>query len=452
MRKRSTSQRGGQSDENTGDRGGSSQEPKGRPEYRIETVRVAIVVSGTDHSPRRIVLAVVASTFFVGFGGGVIFPILPDLGVVLGISAFMVGLILSANRFARLFANAPAGALVDRVGTRTPFVVGLAIEGVATLGYVIAMGSNAPEAWFLLARVLWGLGSALVFATAYTITADVSESASRGTSMGFVRAGITFGFPAGLVLGGVVSDLYGVTTAFTVATGFALFASVVAYRVVPETHVDGSPNPVRPWDLERTLPALTVGLVNFGLYFSYGGVLFATLVLYLRVEELYVFGFSAQGSSGMVMAVTVLAGSVFMLVGGSISDAVGARVPVLCGFLVMTCAGFVALALANSLEALVGACLLIGGGQGGVGGPLTALLADLTPNDRMGRAMGTNNVLGDVGGGLGPLVALPLVELVGFGPVYAASAAIPFFAGLVLLAGIYAHTGRLSPTIEESMG
>ena len=80
------------------------------------------------------VYAVIACTFFVGFGGGVIFPILPNLGAVLGISSFLVGLILSANRFARLIANAPAGALVDRIGTRTPFVVGLFVEGIATLG------------------------------------------------------------------------------------------------------------------------------------------------------------------------------------------------------------------------------------------------------------------------------------------------------------------------------
>jgi MFS family permease len=76
---------------------------------------------------------VVVSTFFVGFGG-VVVPILPNLGEVIGISPFLVGLILSANRFSRLFANAPAGALVDRVGTRRPFVAGMVIQGVASLG------------------------------------------------------------------------------------------------------------------------------------------------------------------------------------------------------------------------------------------------------------------------------------------------------------------------------
>ncbi len=399
--------------------------------------------------PRTVVLAVIASTFFVGFGGGVVFPILPNLGAVLGITPFVVGLILSANRFTRIVANAPAGALIDRFGTRTPFVAGLFVEGVATLGYVVAIRSAAPEAWFLASRVLWGLGSAFVFATAYTIAADVSDGGSRGTNMGVVRGGITLGFPAGLVLGGVVSDSYGVVAAFVVAAGFAMLASVIAYRTIPETHVSEVQSSVKPWHVDRSLPAVTVGLVNFGLFFAYLGALFATLVLFLEARSLTVLGYGPQGTSGLLMAVTVLSASVFMLGGGKLSDLRGSRVPILIAFLVVSFGGFVALALADSIPVLIGACVLIGAGQGGTSGPLMALLADLTPEDRMGRATATNNVLGDVGGGLGPMVSLPLIETVGFEPVYAACAVIPLLAGVLLLGGVYAKTGAVNPRTDQ---
>ncbi|WP_226481853.1 MFS transporter [Natrinema amylolyticum] len=415
--------------------------------------------SSERSNARPVVYAVVASTFFVGFGGGVVFPILPNLGEVLGISAFMVGVILSANRWTRLVANGPAGVLVDRIGTRKPFVVGLAIEGLATVGYVIAIRSAMPEVWFILARVTWGIGSALVFATAYTITADVSEASSRGTSMGIVRAGITFGFPAGMVLGGIVSEVYSNATAFVLAASFAGLASVIAFFIVPETHVETPGSSISPWDLETTLPALTVGLVNFGLYFAYIGVLFSTLVLYLEVESLtlslevagYGIDYGEQGTSGLLMAVSALSGAVFTISGGKISDSVGARMPVLIAFLTISCAGFVVLTVAPSFGAVVFACALIGAGQGGVGGPLTALLADLTPEDRMGRAMGTNNIFGDVGGGIGPLISLPFANAVGYDALYALSAVIPLVAGAVLVAGIYSYTGSLSPTVEESI-
>lgn len=401
--------------------------------------------------PQPVVAAVIVSTFFVGIGGGVVFPILPNLGAVLGISPFLVGVILSANRFTRIVANAPAGSLVDRIGTRTPFIAGLFIEGIATLGYVVALGAALPEAWFLAARILWGVGSALVFATAFTIAADVSERQSRGANMGVIRGGITLGFPAGLVLGGVVSDIYGVSTAFLLAAGVALLASLIAFRMVPETHVDDQRPAVRPWELDTTRPTVTVGLVNFGLFFTYLGTLFATLVLFVGLHDISVWGYGPQGMSGLLMALTVIAASGFMLGGGAVSDRYDTRTPFLLAFLAVSFVGFVLLAVAESLVVLVIACLFIGAGQGGTSGPLMALLADLTPTERMGRAMGTNNVLGDLGGGLGPVVSLPLVNVIGFRMLYAACAVIPLLAGVFLLWSVQSQTGRIDPHVEGSI-
>lgn len=396
--------------------------------------------------PRTIIVAVIVSTFFVGFGGGVVFPILPNLGALLGISPFVVGVILSANRFTRVVANTPAGSLIDRIGTRKPFIAGLFVEGLATLGYVVALNATLPEAWFLLARILWGLGSALVFATAYTIAADVSNGESRGTNMGVVRGGITLGFPAGLVMGGVVSDLYSVTIAFVLAAGFALLASAIAYFAIPETHVSGPQTRVSPWDVDVSAPALTIGAVNFGLYFAYLGALFSTLVLFLDFHGLSIWGYGPQGMSGLLMAVTVVAAAVFTFGGGKLSDDYGARIPVLLGFLAVSFAGFTLLALAETTPTLALACLLIGVGQGGTSGPLMALLADFTPTNRMGRATATNNVLGDLGGGLGPMISLPLIARFGFAPIYAVCAVIPLIAGLLLVGSIYSQTGEVNPT------
>jgi len=393
--------------------------------------------------------AVVVSTFFIGFGGGVVFPILPNLGEIIGVSPLLVGVILSANRFSRLFANAPAGALVDRTGTRAPMVVGMFVQGVATTGYVVALVAPFPEGWFVLARVCWGLGSALVFATAFTVAADVGDDGSRGTNMGLVRGGVLFGFPSGVVLGGIVSELAGDLWAFVLATVFAFLASGAAYLLIPETHVDGeSRRSVKPWDLNTSLPALTVGLVNFAVLFVYIGALLSTLVLLLDARGFGVLGLGSQGSSGVFMAVTVLSAGAFMFAGGYVSDRWASRVPVLLGFLLVLCLGFVLLARARSIEALTFACVCIGAGQGGVSGPLLALLADLTPGEQMGRAVGTNNVFGDIGGGLGPVVTLPVVDVSGFWLVYVVCAALPALAAVVLLVGVHRETGQLLPAVE----
>jgi len=393
--------------------------------------------------------AVVASTFFIGFGGGVVFPILPNLGAVLGISPLLVGLILSANRFARFLANAPAGALVDRLGTRTPMVVGMFVQGFATAGYVVAMLAPFPAGWFMAARVLWGLGSALVFATAFTIAADVSRGDSRGANMGLVRGGLLFGFPSGLVLGGIVSEFAGSLAAFALATAFAFLASAVAYLLIPETHVETDVrSSVKPWDVNTSLPALTVGLVNFAVLFVYIGALFSTLVLFLETRKLGVFGLGPQGSSGIFMAVTVLVAGAFMFASGYVTDRRKSRMPALLAFLAVMSVGFVLLTRVGSLGGLTLACACIGAGQGGVSGPLMALLADLTPGEQMGRAVGTNNAFGDIGGGLGPVVTLPIIDIVGFWPVYLVCALLPAAAALVLLGGVFRETGQFLPSVE----
>lgn len=403
----------------------------------------------TAESPRMVVASVVTSAFLVGFGGGVVFPIFPTLGTVLGISPVVVGIVLSANRFSRLVSNAPAGALVDSYGTRTPFVVGLGVQTAAAFGYVIAVEIPAlePEILFLAARILHGVGSALVFATSYTIIADVTAEQSRGTSMGLIRGGSILGFPTGLVLGGVISEIAGNTEAFLFAASFALVATGLAFLTVPETR--GSSGHGRELfsltAVDTSVPTISLGVVNFGLWFSYIGLMFASLVLFLESKEIAAFGFGPQGSSGIFMGITIVVEVLFMTLGGYITDRRRSRVPSLTLFVVLFTTGFALLPRADSAVVLGGVCLLIGIGAGGTLGPLMALLADFTPDERMGRASGTIGIFSDIGGGLGPVVGLPLIDAAGFTAVYSVSALLPLIGAVVLLSGLYWQTGRVFP-------
>jgi MFS family permease len=265
-----------------------------------------------------------------------------------------------------------------------------------------------------------------------------------------VRGGVLFGFPTGVVFGGVVSEIAGTVVAFLVATAFAFLASAIAYLTVPETHVEGEANrSVKPWDVNTSLPALTVGLVNFAVLFVYIGALFATLVLLLGRNGITLLGFDAQGTSGIFMGITVVAAGLSMYLGGYVSDRRQSRVPTLLVFLVVTSVGFVFLAIAESRLTLAIACVCIGVGQGGTSGPLMALLGDLVPDAEMGRAVGTNNVFGDIGGGFGPIVTLPLIDTLGFWPIYLGCALLPILAAAILLGGVRRATGRFVPSVES---
>jgi MFS family permease len=310
--------------------------------------------------------------------------------------------------------NAPAGTVVDRIGARRPMIAGLFVQGLAPFGYVLGLHvpagtllvaprvgavSNAA-AVFLVARMARGVGSAFVFIGAFTTVTSVTTEENRGRWLGYMRGGQSLGFPTGLVVGGVVSDLISFEAAFLLAGVLAGIAGLVGYRVLPDvrSETDGRTR-LRdvPGMVRREPRVLPIGVGNATLRFVFGGVLLATAAKYAEATGVTLSALEATGISGVVLAVGVLSASV---------------------------------------------------GTGGSGPTPLATLGDITPGDEVGRMGGVYNVLGDVGLTLGPLVAVPMVDVwLGFGATYAACAAGVVLAMLVsalpLVGGRWSSTRSL---------
>jgi MFS family permease len=394
---------------------------------------------------RTIALAVVGGLVFGGLATGVAYPTLPLLTDVLGISAAMLGVVLSANRFARLVMNTPAGNVIDRVGTRTPMIAGLFVQALAPFGYVVGLhtppGSVAapvvgavsyPGAVFVVARLAWGVGSAFVFLGAFATVTHVTTSDNRGRWLGYMRAGQSLGFPSGLVVGGLLFNYAGAETAFLAAGVLALLAGVVAASVLPELH----PTAERRASL-RAVPAmirrepriLPLGVGNMTIRFVFAGLLLATVASHARRQGMSIagLGLDAGGLSGVVLAVGVFTSSATTLVSGRVSDRLDRRALVTVPAFLAMAAGLVVVAAVPTLPALVAGVALVGVGTGGAGPTLLALVGDITPGDEVGRMGSVYQVLGDVGLTCGPLLAVPMVETwLGFGTTYLV------VAGLVL--------------------
>jgi len=388
-----------------------------------------------------VVGAVIAGVFFGGVGGGVAFPTLPALGTVLGISAFVVGLILSVNRFTRLLLNTPAGQVLDRLGTRRPMLLGLLVQGMVPFGYVIALDPGpiplSSAAIFFLSRALWGVGSAFVFVGAFSTVTHVTTAKNRGKWVGYMRGGQSLGFPAGLVLGGILTDLYGYSEAFAVAGGLGLFAAFVAFVVLP--NVEGSASATtRLRDLPAVVRAdarvLGIGATNFAVRLLYAGILLSTVVLYTREFDIGLGALASTGVSGIVMAISVLAMSVTTLVVGRLSDTLPSRTYTVIPALGLLAAGFALLALVPSVESTVVGVALVGIGVGGTGPPLMAYLGDIAPGGDVGKLGGVYNVFGDLGSTIGPLVALPVASVVGMQVEYLVCAGVAVLTAAMVLA------------------
>jgi MFS family permease len=78
--------------------------------------------------------------------------------------------------------------------------------------------------------VTLGIGTALVYPTLLAAAGDITRASSRATAVGVYRLWRDLGYVAGAVAGGVVADVFGMTSAMagvgvlTLASG-VLFAS-----------------------------------------------------------------------------------------------------------------------------------------------------------------------------------------------------------------------------------
>ncbi len=383
---------------------------------------------------------IAAIAFLSGIGGGVVFPILPILGVQLGLSSVMVGLILAANRITRIFFNPFTGSLIDRFGARWPVAIGLFLETVAVLAFSVALYSHVPVAWFLTGRVIWGIGSSLILVGAMAAVMVISTADTRGRLTGRVRTSMTLGLPAGMVIGGVIADAASSNAAFLTAAALTLLTGLFALYAMPRgaapaPHADRAEHRgLGVWRQLLAMPLLQVVCgANALIFFAISGILLATLVVLVDARGLHVFGWGSQASAGLLMALLMVCRGAAALTSGAFLDRRSTRTALLIPAAVLTCAGFIGLDLAGEAWTVALALVAIGLGSGALTMPLLTLISDVVPRERQGRAMGMYQVYGDIGGSLGPIVGLQLGAMVGYGPIYLAvagamlAAAIPLY-------------------------
>lgn len=368
--------------------------------------------------------------FAGGISGGVVFPILPALGERMGLSAFIIGVILAANRVVRMGINPVTGSLTDRFGGREVIATGLFIEGLGSLGYIAALHFSVPTFWFLIGRMIWGVGSSLLFVGAISAVLRLGAAHERGRLVSRARSAISSGVPGGLVLGGLITDLVNADTAFIVATALSGIAGVAALMLIPRReHLPGKAaeaparqpgnSALRDWLAilgERRL--VGIWIYTALVFFSYGGVLLATLVVLIGHRHTLVPGLGAEGSAGLLMCAMVLSyAGVSMYIGRHI-DSLGRRTSTLLPAVAALVIGCCLCAFAYRISWLIPALVLIGAGAGAITIPLLTLLGDLVAFERRGRATGLYQVAADTGAAAGAILGLVLAARFGFKATY----------------------------------
>jgi MFS family permease len=115
----------------------------------------------------------------------------------------------------------------------------------------------------------------------------------------------------------------------------------------------------------------------------------------------------------------VLSSGATTFVSGRISDQLSNRALVTVPAFLAMAVGMGILAVSPTMPGLVAATALVGIGTGATGPALSATLGDITPDGEIGRMSGVTTLIGDVGFVLGPLLAVPMVDVwLGFRTTY----------------------------------
>ncbi|HEY2192263.1 MAG TPA: MFS transporter [Actinomycetospora sp.] len=375
------------------------------------------------------VWALLAGSFLVAAGFGVVAPALPVFARSFGVGVTAAAAVVSALPVFRLLFAPLSGRLVARVGERTMYLGGLLVVAGSTAACAFA----TSYVQLLVFRGVGGIGSTMFTVSAFSLIFRLAPEGRRGQVSGLFTGSFLLGGISGPALGGalVAVDLRAPFVVYAVAL-------VVATAVVGGLLAFSSGVGVRPTDpgvepltISRALrrptyrAALTSGLATG---WAVQGVRVGLVPLFVAValgrEPLW---------AGIALTVFAVGDGAMLLATSGLSDRRGRR-PVVVAGLAMVAAGTACLGLFPSLAVLLVASLVAGAGAGLLQPAQGAAVADLVGSRRSGGpALSGFQMASDVGAIVGPLAAGALAQYVGFAAAFGVSGGVALVAMLVWL-------------------
>lgn len=145
-----------------------------------------------------------------------------------GLSIGHIGVVAALYPAAWAIGQIGFGALSDRVGRKGPIVVGMWLQASAITLFPMV---SSYRAW-MVAALLMGVGTALVYPTLLAVIADVADPSWRASAIGAYRLWRDLGYAVGGLTAGLVADAAGMRAAFiAVAAATGLSGIVVAARM-----------------------------------------------------------------------------------------------------------------------------------------------------------------------------------------------------------------------------
>lgn len=391
--------------------------------------------AAAEGSSRYGYLLVLAFTGFVtAFGAHVVATNLPPYAEMIGVGAFMIGLLIAIYDLAELFAKPMAGFVADRRGTKLTLLAGIGIFILGSLLFLVV-----DPRLLLLVRFVQGLGAAALSTASITLVARYF-SAGRGKAFGIYNAVKGAGYVIAPALGGFLIGGYGFSMVFVASAAVGMLALGLALLLPGDRKArralkdDDDLTPKQFFLIfkePRVVPVYAVILVNMFLL----GILFGFLPVYLHS-----IGYTALQSGGTVSVATAS----YLLVqplAGHLADRVPSRTTVVVGLLVAAVAIGGATFATGPL--LIGIVILAGFGIGTVWTNSDTLISSLAEPNRLGASMGAAQSFKELGDMIGPLLVGLITQYFGVRVGFVVCAAVALL--LVAMLASRAETHRDGP-------
>lgn len=383
---------------------------------------------------------------------------LPSRPESVGLSVGLLGVILSVNRFVRLLSNTWAGQICDRYGRRWPFLPALIVGAAITVGYGLIWGFPA----FLLMRLLWGLCWSFLRLEYYQTVYDTAHRGNMARLMGTAHSITRMGSLAGMLFGGLLTDLLGFAPTLFLFGGLSLTAVPLALRwpapkrpatSPPDEMVsadEGAAPPPEPSTAEPTPSARVmrarrgaVCWLGFCVLFAGAAIVDSTLGRLLlvrlgRTVPLLGVSLGVASLTGILLGVWLAIGLVTAPLFGHAADRLG-RGRLILSAIFAAVLGLLALGCALHLATIMLGVVVLAFARAAVAPALDATAGSLTTLRDRARFVSRYVTFMDLGSACGPFLGLPLAAALGLGATYLLGAAL-----LVSAAAAYLLTFRRS--------
>jgi MFS family permease len=375
--------------------------------------------------PREVSILVAAS-FFVAVGFGIVLPAIPVFAKSFGVNNAAIGLMVSAFAITRFASGLISGSLVDKFGERAVFSSGVFM--VALFTFLAGLAQSYEQLLFF--RAAGGLGSSMFSVAAGSVIMRSVDDANRGRAQSVYQGSFLLGGIAGPAIGGLLSVI-SLRAPFFVYSGMLICSGTVAFFFLKGDKIGKVDKSVDTSDHTTVREALTMKPYRIALILAFIG---AWVFFGLRASILPIFVTEELNSTtavvGYGLALSAVIQGLILLRAGRYSDEKGRRAASIIGAQVVLL-GVLLLTFSVNVWMYLLAMAILGFGGAFISITPASIVGDVIKG-KGGKVIAIFQMAGDAGMMVGPIIIGAVSDFFSYRAAFGMSAAI-FVIALVLV-------------------